>query len=301
MASGDVVNTAARLQSAAPVNGVLVDETTYRATRSMVDYEEAPPVDAKGKARADHGLAGVSGAGAAGRRRRARVSFGARRPRAASSEFCATHSNARARANVTARDTRRSARHRQEPPRLRASPDRRCRPRPHHLAPGPLPRLRGRRHAVGTRRDRQGAGRDPRAGSADGGGRESPCDRRGAAHRLGRRIVGRVESALTRRARIREPARRRSPRRGVLRVAPLLRGDGRAPSARPRLRGSPLGGREPPRLRRRARRVGDGRAAARGRDGAARAPRTPTRLGRRQAERDDARRLRRCRTSRLRS
>ena len=33
MASGDVVNTAARLQSAAPVNGVLVDEATYRATR----------------------------------------------------------------------------------------------------------------------------------------------------------------------------------------------------------------------------------------------------------------------------
>src|SRR6266508_1073357 len=32
MAAGDVVNTAARLQSAAPVNGVLVGETTYRAT-----------------------------------------------------------------------------------------------------------------------------------------------------------------------------------------------------------------------------------------------------------------------------
>src|ERR671934_840955 len=29
MASGDVVNTAARLQSAAPVNGILVGETTY--------------------------------------------------------------------------------------------------------------------------------------------------------------------------------------------------------------------------------------------------------------------------------
>src|SRR6266566_326791 len=29
MASGDVVNTAARLQSAAPVNGILVDDTTY--------------------------------------------------------------------------------------------------------------------------------------------------------------------------------------------------------------------------------------------------------------------------------
>ena len=49
MASGDVVNTAARLQSAAPVNGVLVDETTYRATRHAVDYEDAEAVEAKGK------------------------------------------------------------------------------------------------------------------------------------------------------------------------------------------------------------------------------------------------------------
>jgi class 3 adenylate cyclase len=49
MASGDVVNTAARLQSAAPVNGVLVDEMTYRATRSAVDYEYAEAVEAKGK------------------------------------------------------------------------------------------------------------------------------------------------------------------------------------------------------------------------------------------------------------
>jgi class 3 adenylate cyclase/tetratricopeptide (TPR) repeat protein len=49
MASGDVVNTAARLQSAAPVNGVLVDETTYRATSQKIDYREAEPVSAKGK------------------------------------------------------------------------------------------------------------------------------------------------------------------------------------------------------------------------------------------------------------
>src|SRR5204862_5642452 len=33
MAAGDVVNTAARLQSAAPANGILVDESTHRATR----------------------------------------------------------------------------------------------------------------------------------------------------------------------------------------------------------------------------------------------------------------------------
>ena len=50
MASGDVVNTAARLQAAAPINGILVDETTYRATERAIDFEEAEPVEAKGKA-----------------------------------------------------------------------------------------------------------------------------------------------------------------------------------------------------------------------------------------------------------
>jgi class 3 adenylate cyclase len=50
MASGDVVNTASRLQTAAPVNGILVGETTYRATRHAIEYREAPPVEAKGKA-----------------------------------------------------------------------------------------------------------------------------------------------------------------------------------------------------------------------------------------------------------
>jgi class 3 adenylate cyclase/tetratricopeptide (TPR) repeat protein len=49
MVSGDVVNTAARLQSSAPVNGILVGEGTYRATRQVIDYREAPPVEAKGK------------------------------------------------------------------------------------------------------------------------------------------------------------------------------------------------------------------------------------------------------------
>ncbi len=50
VAAGDVVNTAARLQSAAPVNGILVGETTYRATSQSIDYREAEPVEAKGKA-----------------------------------------------------------------------------------------------------------------------------------------------------------------------------------------------------------------------------------------------------------
>src|SRR3954449_9864778 len=50
MAAGDVVNATARLQSGAPVNGVLVGETTYRATRDVIEYADHEPVTAKGKA-----------------------------------------------------------------------------------------------------------------------------------------------------------------------------------------------------------------------------------------------------------
>ena len=50
MAWGDVLNTAARLQSAAPVNGVLVDERTFRACRAAIEFEKAEPITAKGKA-----------------------------------------------------------------------------------------------------------------------------------------------------------------------------------------------------------------------------------------------------------
>src|SRR5687767_5449340 len=49
MVTGDVVNTAARMQTAAPVNGVLVGETTRRATDGVVEYRERDPIDAKGK------------------------------------------------------------------------------------------------------------------------------------------------------------------------------------------------------------------------------------------------------------
>jgi len=49
MAAGDVVNSAARLQTAAPLNGILVGEQTYRATSHVVDYRAVEPVAAKGK------------------------------------------------------------------------------------------------------------------------------------------------------------------------------------------------------------------------------------------------------------
>src|SRR3954453_4141450 len=52
MVAGDVVNTAARLQTAAPVNGVLVGETTYHATAHTIEYRPAALVHGKGKAAA---------------------------------------------------------------------------------------------------------------------------------------------------------------------------------------------------------------------------------------------------------
>jgi tetratricopeptide (TPR) repeat protein len=49
MVAGDVVNTAARLQTAAPVDGILVGETTFRATERVIEYAASEPVEAKGK------------------------------------------------------------------------------------------------------------------------------------------------------------------------------------------------------------------------------------------------------------
>src|SRR3954469_2614551 len=50
MVAGDVVNTAARMQSAAPVNGILVGESTYRAAQGAIRFRDAEPVSGKGKA-----------------------------------------------------------------------------------------------------------------------------------------------------------------------------------------------------------------------------------------------------------
>ncbi|MDP9222462.1 MAG: AAA family ATPase, partial [Actinomycetota bacterium] len=47
--TGDVINTASRLQGVAPVGGVVVGELTYRSTRNSIDYEALPPVVVKGK------------------------------------------------------------------------------------------------------------------------------------------------------------------------------------------------------------------------------------------------------------
>ena len=49
LATGDVVNTAARLQGAAPPGRVIVDAQSYRLTRHAFGFEAMAPVEAKGK------------------------------------------------------------------------------------------------------------------------------------------------------------------------------------------------------------------------------------------------------------
>ncbi|MBA3427862.1 MAG: AAA family ATPase, partial [Actinobacteria bacterium] len=49
MVTGDVVNTASRLQGAAPVNGIACSEQTFRQTERVFNYEELEPVAVKGK------------------------------------------------------------------------------------------------------------------------------------------------------------------------------------------------------------------------------------------------------------
>jgi class 3 adenylate cyclase/tetratricopeptide (TPR) repeat protein len=50
--TGDAVNTAARLQTAAPVGGVAVGLATWEATSRVFEYEELEPAELKGKAEA---------------------------------------------------------------------------------------------------------------------------------------------------------------------------------------------------------------------------------------------------------
>ena len=48
--TGDVVNTASRLQNVAPTGTIVVGEAAHHATAGVFEYEELPPVTVKGKA-----------------------------------------------------------------------------------------------------------------------------------------------------------------------------------------------------------------------------------------------------------
>ena len=160
--AGDVVNTASRLQSAAPVNGILVGEQTQRATNHVIDYGDADPVVAKGKsepiavwealqARSRFGVDVRQHGGAAlvGRASRAQLAGRVARARAAGARAAAGHA-------------RRRAGHRQEPARLGAVRDDRARRRARVLATGTLAPVRRGSELLGDRGDGEGPGRHPR-------------------------------------------------------------------------------------------------------------------------------------------
>ena len=264
MVAGDVVNTAARLQSAAPVNGILVGETTYRATSHVIDYREAEPVDGEGQGGARRRLGGGRRPVALRRRRRAGAARAARRPRAGGRCCCATRS--RVRGGSARRSSSRWSAFRGS---ARAGWSPSCSqiveatPELITLAPGPLPALRRRRQLLGARRDDEGAGRHPR-------------------ERLGRRGGTKLTDAVASSSPIPTEAR------GSIGHLRPLAGLGRTPvrAARPRgeafaawrrflealaeqrphgarVRGPALGGRRAARLRRRPRRRATRRAAAR--------------------------------------
>jgi len=73
MIAGDVVNTAARLQAAAPVGAVVVGEHTFSSTRGAIEYRPAPPVIAKGKSLPVSAWVAVEPIAAAGERQLSRT------------------------------------------------------------------------------------------------------------------------------------------------------------------------------------------------------------------------------------
>ena len=293
MASGDVVNTAARLQSAAPVNGDprRRDDLPCDAPRDRL--RECAAGRSQGQGRADPGLdrrspptrASVS----TSRTKRARSSSAA----SASSASCGTPSSGRA--TSERRSSSRSSASR-ESARAASSTSSNGSSRPIRSSSRGV-RAAASRTATGSRCGRSARSSRRRPASS------SRTHRRTIAAKIHQAVEDTLagtgdEAAWSSRissrssASPRESAARRRPaQRGIRRVAALPRGPRRAASARPRRRGHPLGRREPPRLPRRARRLGDGRPAPRRRDGTAGAPRAPTRLGRREAQRDDARAL----------
>ena len=78
LVTGDAVNTAARLEQAAPTNEILIAELTYRLVRDAVEIEAVEPLELKGKSErvAAYRLLGVREPGAAGRATWRRLSVG---------------------------------------------------------------------------------------------------------------------------------------------------------------------------------------------------------------------------------
>ena len=185
MASGDVVNTASRLQAAAPVNGILVDETTYRATERAIDFERP----SRSRRRGSASRCAVWEARRGGARVRRRRQRGAATPlvgRRAGARAARRRRSTRAKSerSTQLRHTGRRTRDRQEPAgrascsgRLGADPEL------DHLAPGAVAAVRRGVAFWALGGDGQGPGRHPRD-------RRRPAGRTEAAEAGRTRVLG---------------------------------------------------------------------------------------------------------------
>ena len=163
MVTGDIVNTASRLQSGADPDTVLVGEGTYRATHGSIAYEPRGELTVKGKeagVRAWHALRVIAQRRGAGRSGQLEAPFVGREEelRLLKDMLEATGREGRARlVSVIG-----PGRDRQEPARV-GVPQVHRRPRGGRLlAPGSLARVRHRHQLLGAGRDGPGAGRDRR-------------------------------------------------------------------------------------------------------------------------------------------
>ena len=180
--SGDVVNTGARLQSAAPPGGILVGEYTFRATERAIEYEAEDAGCGEGEGRAARDLA----CGRATRQLRHRPlgrPLAPCRPRRRAGRPRRCPGSCANAARAAARHGRRRSRDRQVASRPRALPGGRCRPGVHRLEAGSLASVRRGIGLLGLRRDRESAGGDPRDRRSGGGG----CEDRSGSSRPPRR------------------------------------------------------------------------------------------------------------------
>ena len=248
MIAGDVVNTAARLQAAAPVNGILVGEETHAATQGAIAYEPAPPVVAKGKARA---ASRVAGAARGSTRRASAVCRCSAVGRHASSRRCVDLAADDRGAPAASRHGSRRGRRRQDAARGRV---RASSPPSSAAAPSTAARC-PTATAAPTGRSRRSSSSSPgssRATRSDVALAKLGKRRRGSRRRRsGRRVARHLSIVLGL-----DPSQSVPDRGDALLLDPRLPGGGRSgASDRARLRGPPLGRPQPARPRRDAERA----------------------------------------------
>ena len=180
MVTGDVVNTASRLQGIAPVGGVAVGEITYRSTKDFISYEPLDPVAVKGKPEPIPVWRAVS----------ARSRFGVDVDMAPKTPFIGRDFDLAALKNAHQRTLREASAQlvtiTGEPgvgktrllSELSSFIDRRP-GRARLLAPGTISSLRRRHHLLGAGGDHQGPGRHPRVGQPRDGSGEAAGRGRG--------------------------------------------------------------------------------------------------------------------------